>query len=243
MVDEFKEAMRYAVASWCLPFGTCIDQFTTQTKFLCSAPEVSVRSWRYGWGLSEVSRSPGVVPCNVDKRVGRLNWPIGRENTLVSRQDVFPLGQELIKTVQFQKHARHTCCWGPLFHLLRVGSGLCVIDGGTVETGGFTGDWVITFGVGKVIVVEQPQTGAGTGGTSCRCDACLVYIPLSCLATDKLQGTGRIIQGSFDGWFQTVGLVYITIVNCHYGNTRFQQGRCIDKTIKPFLASAFPAAP
>ena len=110
--------MRYAVASWCFIFLAPHRQVHNSNQVPCIVPEVSVRSWRYGWGLSEVSRSLGVVLYNLSKRVGRLNWPIDKENTPDPGQDVFPLGQELVKTVHSKCMPAILAVWGPLFHLL-----------------------------------------------------------------------------------------------------------------------------
>ena len=76
--------------------------------------------------------------------------------------------------------------WGPLFHLLRIQGGLGVVDRGTIEPGGFPGDGIITFRVGEIVVVKQPQAGAGTSGAPRSCNSGFINISFVSLTPDKL---------------------------------------------------------
>ena len=93
----------------------------------------------------------------------------------------------------------------PFLHLAWIEGCLSAGNGGAGRFCGFSSDGVGAVGNGEIVVKREPQTGAGSGGTSGDGNFLLIEIPFVGFAADELQCAGCIVQAGFDWRLDSVG--------------------------------------
>lgn len=99
-----------------------------------------------------------------------------------------------------------SCCWVsiPAFGVDR-GLFELPVTAGAGRFCGFSSDGVGAVGNCEIVVKREPQTGAGSGGTSGDGNFLLIEIPFVGFAADELQCAGCIVQAGFDRRLDSVG--------------------------------------